>query len=224
MKKFFLIVFMGLLLIISCNNGRKENTNKYEEFWKYFKSTETRLDNIKDLNQEELGKLLDDMAKELSKIDPNLKMEFSGMEKEVFITAGGIKASFSDVEKLTAAAPADLDWKVTAFRQRKVLPIALKFDDSFSLDSDKIFFKVNENNNLLNIVINFENQEILQDMQKKQIAFIFLDAIIGEYDTEKYIGAIDILDNKDSSYLNAEDFRKKVDDFKKKSDKSQQVN
>lgn len=221
MKKIFLIFCMSLLLIVSCNSGKKENINKYEEFWKYFKNTEAKLENIKDLNPEEQGKLLNDIKIELNKIDSNLNIEFSGQKKEVFITAGGIKTSFSDVEKLTAAAPDDLEWKVTAFKQRFELPIALTFDDNYSLDSNKIFFKVKESKNFLDVEINFENQDILQDMQKKQVAFIFLDAIIGEYDTEKYIGTINITESKDSTYLNAEDFRKEVDNFKKKLDKSQ---
>ena len=143
-------------------------------------------------------------------------MELSGQKKEVVVTSGGIKSSFPNVEKLVKSAPQDLGWKVTAYKQRKELPFTLGFDNTYFLNSGDILFKVNENGEYLDIIVFFEGQEELWDEQKKQIIFEFLDGIIGEYDTETYIGAIDIDSGPDSTFLNAEKFRENVDNFKKK--------
>ena len=105
---------------------------------------------------------------------------------------------------------------MTAFKQRKALPFSLKFDDSFTVDTTKIFFSVKENGEHLDIQVYFDGQEMLQEIQKKQVIYTFLDGIIGEYDTEMYIGAIDSSSQKDESFITAEDFLKRTDDFKNK--------
>ena len=217
MKKIMTMLVMLMVIAVSCaKDTEKSNENKYSIFWSYFKSVENRTGNIENLSLEEQTKLLDDMKMQLSKIDSNLNVELSGKNKEVIITAEGIVESFSEAQNLADSAPKDLGWKVAAFKQRKALPFSLKFDDSFTLDTTKIFFNAKENGEHLDIQVYFDGQEILQEIQKKQVIFTFLDGIIGEYDTEMYIGAVDVSDKKDESFLKAEDFLKRTDDFKNK--------
>ena len=222
MKKIIFILLIVMLCILSCgrkpDNANAENiiNKKYSDFWIYFKSVEKKAENISELEPEEQKELLDGLKEELIKIDGNLALELSGQKKEVVVTSGGIKSSFPNVEKLVKSAPQDLGWKVTAYKQRKELPFTLGFDNTYFLNSGDILFKVNENGEYLDIIVFFEGQEELWDEQKKQIIFEFLDGIIGEYDTETYIGAIDIDSGPDSTFLNAEKFRENVDNFKKK--------
>jgi hypothetical protein len=221
MKRFIFILIM-ITILMSCGSGKTSgadegNTDKkYSDFWTYFKSVEEKAENISNLDAAQQKELLDGLRAQLGNIDSNLGIEFTGKEKELFITAEGVKTSFSNVEKLAESAPKDLGWKVTAFRQRKKLPFSLKFDNSYILNSDDILFKITEDGELLDIMVFFVGQEELQELQRKQVIFIFLDAILGEYDTETYIGAVEIDSGPDSTFVNAEKFRGIVDDFKKK--------
>ena len=227
MKKNIFILLFVVLTILSC--GRKaEDTNmenemnkKYSDFWVYFKSVEGKAENISKLSPEEQKEFLDGIKAKLINIDYNLDIELSGEKKEVFVTSGGIKSSFSSVKNLAASAPENLGWKVNAFRQRKELPFTLTVDKTLSVNSDDLLFKVSEDGEYLNIKIFFEGQEALQDEQQKQVMFVFLDGIIGEYDTETYIGTIDIESGPDDTFMNAEKFRETVDIFKKKSAKAE---
>ena len=217
MKKIIAVLVTLLILAVSCSKDTgKSDDNKYNAFWSYFKSVESKTGNIENLSLEEQGKLLDEIKIQLSKIDSNLNVELSGKNKELIITADGIIESFSEAQNLVNSAPKDLGWKVIAFKQRKALPFSLKFDDSFTVDTTKIFFSVKENGEHLDIQVYFDGQEMLQEIQKKQVIYTFLDGIIGEYDTEMYIGAIDSSSQKDESFITAEDFLKRTDDFKNK--------
>ena len=215
MKKSILMFLMIMFAMISCNNVEDVKADKYSEFWIYFKSVESKLENITHLSEVEQTSLLNEVKQQLEVINPNLNIQFSDKNKELFITAGGIRESFSDVERLVSKAPKDLGWTITAFKQRAKLPVSYIFDDSFSLSSDEIFFKTNEVNNQLDLEVYFDGQEALQEIQKKQVIYIFLDEILGEYDTERYIGMIYIAASKNKEALNAAGLREVVDDFKK---------
>ncbi|MBP9477126.1 MAG: hypothetical protein KBF12_00755 [Sebaldella sp.] len=220
MKRAIIMLFTLLVLIVGCAKEKSESSsnssNNYNNFWNYFNSVKIKAENIENLTTDEQKQLLNGIQEQLAKIDPNLSLELSGKNRELVITAGGIKGSFSEVEKLVSSAPKDLEWKVTAFKPRIAIPFSLKFDDSFSLDTDKIFFNVEESGNYLNIHVYFEGQEELQELQIKQVIYGFLDGIIGEYDTETYIGAIESGKETNAESLNAENFLKRVNDFKEK--------
>lgn len=222
MKKVTVILFTLLMLIIGCAKDKKDlDSNNFNEFWNYFNSIKSKAANVENMTVDEQKQLFDGIQKYLVKIDPNLSLELSGRNKELVITANGIKESFSEVEKLASSAPKDLGWKVTAFKPRIAIPFSLKFDDSFSLESDKIFFNVKENGNYLDIQVYFEEQDKLQEMQVKQVIYGFLDGIIGEHDTETYIGVIKSSPQKNAGSINAEEFLKRVNDFKEKINKTQ---
>ena len=116
-----------MLCILSCgrkpDNANAENiiNKKYSDFWIYFKSVETKAENISELEPEEQKELLDGFKEELIKIDSNLALELSGQKKEVVVTSGGIKSSFPNVEKLVKSAPQDLGWKVPYLRYSLLL-------------------------------------------------------------------------------------------------------
>ena len=225
MKKIMFILLIMILAVLSC--GKTENhmdaenkmNKKYSDFWIYFKSVEEKAENISKLSPQEQKELLDGLKEKLMQIDRNLDVELSGQKKELFITSGGIKNSFTSVKKLAESAPKDLGWKVTAFKQRKELPFTLAFDNSYFLNSGDILFKITEDGEYLDIVIFFDGQEELQKDQRSQVIFEFLDGILGEYDTETYIGTIDTDSGPDSTFVNAEKLREAVDDFKKKTAK-----
>lgn len=226
MKKNIFILLIIVLTVLSCKktesslNTENEMNKKYSDFWIYFKSVEEKAEEISKLSTLEQRELLDGLRERLRKIDYNLAVELSGEKKELFITSGGIKTSFSSVEKLAESAPKDLGWKVTAFKQRKELPFSLAFDKTYILNSEDILFKVREDEEYLDIIIFFEGMNELQDGQKKQVVFEFLDGILGEYDTETYIGAIDTDAKPDNTFINAEKFRDTVDKFKEKTKKT----
>ena len=219
MKK-IIFILITVLVLLACKESKSSEKSedrmnkKYSEFWTYFKSVEGKAENISKMEVEEQRELLYNLKREISKVDSNLDVEFS--DKELFITAHGIKTSFPSVKDLAESAPDDLGWTVTAFKQRKNLPFSLKFDQSFLLNSDDILFKVRESGEYLDVVIFFSGQDGLQDVQKKQVIFEFLDGILGEYDTETYIGLIDIDSGPDSDFVDAEKFREIVENFKKK--------
>ena len=62
MKKIIAVLITLLILAVSCSKDTgKSDDNKYNAFWSYFKSVESKTGNIENLSLEEQGKLLDEI-------------------------------------------------------------------------------------------------------------------------------------------------------------------
>jgi len=126
-------------------------------------------------------------------VHPDLTCEFSSIKKgkrELIISAGGLRDAFPAVEALVDAAPELARWTLFKYRQRskalhdvqmeEVLVKAAEVDCAIASDDRKI------------AVVMFI-PGVRDDMQRKEIAYAFLDEALGEYDVETKISAIEII-------------------------------
>lgn len=169
------------------------NKSKEEQFWDWFVSRSTDyLELTKDRDE-----LFDELEDKLGKVHDNIVFVFSGERingtREFIISADGIKEVFPSVIKLVDAAPQIPNFEIIAFRQPSTQPvneIGIRMGD-FDLHGSDMFFRYADDDRKLGVELNVRDLEE-GNTDQIQMIFILLDAILGEYDVEMYIGWIDI--------------------------------
>lgn len=231
MKKLLFLFF--LLLVISCENKKDEinvrsgitNTDtsgsteiKDEDvnnFWNLYLKSEKNLLSSFNEGDKYQNKDIAALNNELKKIDASLEIEIKPNTKDkrvLTITANGISELFPAVIKIAKTAPKNRDWDIEALRQRAELPIQIEYKDSI-LDSDNTEFSYEiRDDKKIDLKVYYPNNT----EDNLVITYIFLDGIIGEYDTTKYIGGLELINSKDpnSKYYSFNDLRKVVDKLK----------
>ena len=131
--------------------------------------------------------------KELQTIDENLAFEFSPVlsngKREFVITAQGTKKAFPAVTKLVNAAPSFQNWIIVAFRQPK-LDYANILVSNIQLNVNDGFFLYRKSNRKVDIELHLRGYQKTEEWE--EVAYLLLDAVIGEYATETKIGGISI--------------------------------
>lgn len=133
------------------------------------------------------------LLQRLKKIDKNLTFEIGPVnqagKRELIISANGILSSFTSVMAMVEKAPSLTLWEVLPFRQRK--PDA--FDEvrigNISVKKKDVFFKYAKDFGKIELEL-FIKGYIDENDTYKAAAFIILDHILGEYDTEMKISSI----------------------------------
>ncbi len=177
-------------------------TEKIKNFWKWFAENEDRLYNF----QEDQMKIFNETAKELNKINKYLVFEFGikeGEKREFVISANGMKEAFPLVEALYYSAPKLERWNFVKFRPRREDIIDIQIAD-VKINADEVYFRLfpNYETHKIDIVLFLPGFNEKKKMIYDNIALLFLDEALGEYDVETKIGTIEI----DS--INAWDFKK----------------
>ena len=185
MKRVILLVSLFVLALPAC----KKEESAEQKFWAWFQANSKRLHEF----EKDREKIFDELDAEMDKVDKGLQFEFGPDEegvREFTIGAGGIKAVFPVVKDLVAAAPKMKEWKILAFRQPKSLDYRIKFGDQ-ELTVDDFWFsyeKAPDGKTDIKVFIRGLNQENKSTMH--QLAFLFLDSAIGEYNVATKIGGI----------------------------------
>jgi hypothetical protein len=121
----------------------------------------------------------------LNKINEDLTFEFGPIsenkQREFIISDDGIKKSFPDVIKLVKEAPKLSNFKIIAFRQPHINFTQINFKD-IQIDFKDVFFRYGKDNGKIGIELNIRGYQDNNDWGTA--AFILLDMILGEYDTE----------------------------------------
>jgi hypothetical protein len=141
----------------------------------------------------ERERIFDQLASELQKIDPDLTFEFGPNEprREFVISAGGIKRAFPAVASLADAAPPLDRWQVTAFRPRRTVSNVVEFREK-RVDPRDVQFSLLDNGRMAGIYL-FIPGFREDDADLKQIGYLMLDEMLGEYDVESRLGLIKML-------------------------------
>lgn len=182
-----ILILLLLMIFSACAKLSKE-----QKFWNWFeKNNEKFLENVDNIELRE--SLFEELTIELHKINKELTFEFSPINengiRELTISADGLKEVFPYVIKLVETAPEIPNWKINAFRQR--VPgndLEISFGD-FSIKYSDIYFKYAEDGDKIGLVLyvrNFDNSG-----RSKNIIYILLDSLIGEYDVETLISWIE---------------------------------
>jgi len=194
--------------MIFFNSRTKEN-----KFWDWF----TKKSNIYFKFEEDRENLFDELKSKLNKINQDLTFEFGPVrdnKREFVISADGIKGSFPDVIKVVNAAPNLPNFKIIAFRQPHLDFTKINYKD-IQLDFKDVFFRYGKNNGKLDIELNIRDYQ--DNIDWATAAFLLLDNILGEYDTEMFINGIDrkqLIEYELNSLLPISDLSKILLDYK----------
>lgn len=199
MKKLVTTILLTLYLF-SCTTTEMDKTVEDLSFWSWFKVNSDRIYNF----EEDREKIFNEIIMELHRVDENLSFEIGPVidgKREFIISADGIYSSFSSVEKLYDERIELDQWTIIKFRQRKNHLTALSYGGKTIEESDILFALFDDENPEKTGVILFIDGANEEEMNLyNYLGLLYLDQVIGEFDTETYVGAI-IVDNFDSEYL-----------------------
>jgi hypothetical protein len=159
--------------------------NRAATFWKWFSAHAAELHGNPDLRA-----VMESISAELEKAYPGVFVEIgkTGDELMLVISADGIKALFPQVQEIYAARPTVPGWKIVAFRQRDA-GFAIEMNGT-KIEPKTVKFVGTPSEGKLDIEVFLPGFK-KDDEEMKKIGFIVLDHMIGEYDMETKIGAID---------------------------------
>jgi hypothetical protein len=157
------------------------------DFWGWFAANEAKIRTVSTGKEPIMGEL----AKQLGRVDKALRFEMSvGDEgvREFIVSAGGVRDVIPAVEALVATAPSISGWKMISFRQRKP-GTSIGMGDRTLTEND-IWFDATPHSEHVDLnlyVTGFDGKS----EWPYQIAFLFLDTTLGEYDVMTKVGKID---------------------------------
>jgi hypothetical protein len=173
---------------------------KYSNFWKWFKDNSQLIFDF-EKSQEQIFDLL---GNELNKIDENLTFEFGPIKnnkREFIISADGIRESFDSVEKLYELRPELPEWIIIKFRPRKKINYDIKIDD-ITISPKDIYYSLFKDEKKVGIMVFIKDYDDGNEIYT-QLAFLFLDGALGEYDMETKVGWIEFSDFNSDHYSKA---------------------
>ena len=178
---------------------RRASSTPEETFWKWFREHEKEIFDF----EKDQEKVFDQLGKALARVDENLTFEFSTKlengKREFVISAGGIKSAFPKVESLWSTAPKLERWTFIKFRPRRAEIHDVQFKTRTVKGSQiKYLFFKDQDPNKIGIVLLLPGYREKEREDFGQIGFLFLDQVLGEYDVEMRVGAVefDALDSK----------------------------
>lgn len=184
--KIIAAILLGLVVIIMLFNFYSKNNSK--DFWNWFIANQDKVFSIKTSNEP----IADEFTNRLKRVDKYLAWSIGGSasdsKRDLIISAGGIKASFPEVVKLTDAAPKNLTrWNIIAFSP-KAKTDSITYNNK-TVNIDDIYFSSVKSGEKYNVNVYVKNYEKGID---DSIVYLFLDSQLGEYNTEMKLGVIEI--------------------------------
>lgn len=158
-------------------------------FWDWFQKNEVRL---ADTPSEKLVATMEEIQTELDKHEEDLTVELMVDKTPVLIiSADGNASLFGAVKRVVAAAPKLKRWRVVAFRPRRPWMSDLEIEGKKFALTDFAFREIGRASGKLDIELAVKGRTEANQDQVDKAAFLVLDVVLGEYDTETKIGVID---------------------------------
>lgn len=112
----------------------------------------------------------------------------SGARSRLVFTAHGDLSRFAAVQAVIDTAPPELPWPVEAFRQRSAEGFAMRME-GFELASTDLLLRVGRLDGKVALALSFD-KPVPMDMREhaRQMAFILLDHMLGEFDFSVKVG------------------------------------
>lgn len=176
----------------------KEHKDTDQDFWKWFTANQESVYSIVTAQEPIAGEL----TKHLSNLDDNLVWSIGATstnnKRDFVISASGIKSSFPKVIQLVNSAPKDLTkFNIIAFSPKRETD-SLSYGDR-TLELKDIYFSSEKIVDKIDVNIYVRNY---QNPVDKSIVYLFLDSLLGEYDTEMKLGIINIQGLEESKVQN----------------------
>jgi hypothetical protein len=163
-------------------------------FWRWFAANSERL---QDFESDREAKF-EEVAAELHRVHDGLTFAFGPVGeggREFVVSADGVREVFPAVQALVAAAPPLPGWRVVAFRPRESARESAQIQmGDVKLGMEDVWFKARPDRGKVGLTLyvrGLSPNDVQQGEILKQAAFIFLDHVLGEYDVETKVGAID---------------------------------
>ncbi len=158
-------------------------------FWEWFQKNEARL---ADTPPEKLVGAMEEIQGELDKYEEDLTVELM-LDKTpaLIISADGNASLFGAVKRVVAAAPKLKRWRVIAFRPRRPWMGDLEIEGAKFSVGDFSFREIGQAAGKVDIELAIKGRTNANAEQVDKAAFLVLDIVLGEYDTETKIGVID---------------------------------
>ncbi len=184
-----LISILSILLLVSC---KPETKSKEEKFWNWVSTNKIELENFINSDQKDYT-IYNQLTKEIKKYNSILFPEMTLTQKNevvLIITPDGMSEGILPTEKLYNSKPELDNWVIKKFRQPSD-EVGLNYEGLEYPSSDiEIIPEFDKEREKVNIQIYIRNMSI--DKEKYQIlSFLYLDHILGEYNTITRIGHID---------------------------------
>lgn len=166
--------------------------SKEEKFWNWVSKNKTELENFINSDQEDYT-IYNQLTKEMKKYNTLLFPEMTLTEKDevvLIITPDGMPEGVLPTQKLYDSKPNLDNWIIKKFRQATD-EIGLNYDGIEYPSSDiEIIPELDNERGKVNIKVFIRNMDL--DVKKHQtLLFLYLDHILGEYNTITKIGYID---------------------------------
>lgn len=166
--------------------------SKEEKFWNWVLKHKTKIENFINSNHDDYT-IYNQLTNEIKKYNPLLFPEITLSEKDeivLIITPDGMPEGVSSTIKLYNSKPEIDNWVVKKFRQATD-EIGLNYDGiEYSSSDIEIIPELDKQRNKINIKVFIKNMNL--DIKKYQaLSFLYLDHILGEYNTITKIGYID---------------------------------
>ncbi|TPN86838.1 hypothetical protein [Aquimarina algicola] len=188
MNKTLLFLFSTVLLV-GC---KSETKTKEEKFWNWVSENKVELENFINSNHEDYT-IYNQLTSEMKKYNSVLFPEMTLTEKNevvLIITPDGMSEGILPTEKLYDSKPKLDNWIIKKFRQASD-ETKLNYDGIEYPSSDiKIIPRLDKEQGKVNIQVYIRNMN--SDVKKHQaLSFLYLDHILGEYNTITKVGYID---------------------------------
>ncbi|RYF07015.1 MAG: hypothetical protein EOO31_08020 [Comamonadaceae bacterium] len=140
----------------------------------------------------------------LESVIPGLATEVAGvpspddadgtLQSRLVFTAHGDLHRFAAVQAVIDTAPPELPWPVEAFRQRSSEGFAMRME-GFELASKDVLLRVGQLDGKVALALSF-GKPVPMDMREhaRQMAFILLDHMLGEFDFSVKVGVVEFED------------------------------
>lgn len=168
-------------------------TPEVAAFWRDFSEAETTL------RAQPLRERVESANAIIERHWSGLALEMSGGEDDavvdLIVTAHGSTENFPLLMQVVAAAPALQGYRVRAFRERTTEPDFPIGMDGFELATSDVLIACGQDDGQAALEIRF-NREIPSDYldHARNMAFIMLDHVLGEYDFAVKVGAVDFVE------------------------------
>lgn len=165
-------------------------------FWAWWSVARGRV--AEGIGDGSVGGLVDEISDRVRRVDPRLAWELapgSGAEHALVVTPeGNAEVRPSAMAWLAAAPPADATWEYHASRQPGHLGSLGIGGAMIDLADVRVIAAWNESREVVNVHLWHPAFPGVPLQVRQQVAFLFLDNLLGEDGVERWIGSIEILD------------------------------
>jgi len=144
-----------------------------------------------------VASLAGEISAQVHRVDPKLAWELApghtAKHSLIVTPEGNPEVRPSSVAWLAAAPPADAVWEYYASRQPGPLASLVIAGATLDLKDVRAIAAWNESREVVNVSLWHPGFASLPPAVPKQVAFLFLDSLLGEDDVERWIGSIEVL-------------------------------